>query len=164
LAQALVDEPGWSESTAKSPGVAEGQPITGRLVATFTDDDACTAPSCFTATINWGDGSPTSAGTVTAVSAGSYSVSGSHTYIEDGTFTMTASLLDASNGAASATTSIGVSETTMTGQATSIGLNPEPGMVASSQPVAFFSDPGAEPTSNYQATIDWGTEAPALAP
>ncbi len=41
-------------------------------------------PASYTATINWGDGSSTTTGTVTGGNAGEFVVSGSHTYASDG--------------------------------------------------------------------------------
>ncbi len=54
-------------------------------VATFTDTDTSMAASDYTATIDWGDGSNTSAGTVTG-SNGSFKISGSHNYSKTGTY------------------------------------------------------------------------------
>ena len=73
-------------------------------VATFTDTNTSNTVADFTATINWGDGTPVSAGTVTG-SAGNFSVSGSHTYATSGPFTITVTLADDAPGTATATVS-----------------------------------------------------------
>jgi Protein of unknown function (DUF642) len=57
-------------------------------VATFTDSynpPAATPTSFFTASINWGDGSASTTGTV-SVSGSTYTVNGSHKYAADGTY------------------------------------------------------------------------------
>ena len=54
-------------------------PPGGAALATFADQNPGATSSDFTATINWGDGSPTDTGTVRAV-AGGFEVLGSHTY------------------------------------------------------------------------------------
>jgi hypothetical protein len=59
--------------------------------------------SDFSATINWGDGTPVTAGTVTGPDGGPYTVSGSHTYATTGVFTITTTIHDV--GGSSATTS-----------------------------------------------------------
>ena len=72
---------------AAAPPVASGTSITETeqtlfttAVATFNDPSGSAAD--YTATIDWGDGSPTSTGTVTG-SSGHFSVSGTHTYAEE---------------------------------------------------------------------------------
>jgi hypothetical protein len=61
--------------TAQPVAAAEGAALNNVPVATFTDIQ----PSTYTASINWGDGTAATSGTVTG-SSGSYSVLGSHTY------------------------------------------------------------------------------------
>ncbi|HTW10912.1 MAG TPA: hypothetical protein VME46_25655, partial [Acidimicrobiales bacterium] len=73
---------GGRKGTAK-----EGKPFSNIPVAGYT---AGSQPSpVYTATINWGDGSTPSAGTVTSTS-----VLGSHTYTTTGTFTVSVTLSD----------------------------------------------------------------------
>ena len=55
----------------------------GTTIASFTDSNTTDSACGFTATIDWGDGTP-SAGTVTG-SNGSFAVSGGHTYADEGT-------------------------------------------------------------------------------
>ena len=70
----------------------ETESFTG-TVATFTSPDA----GPFTATIDWGDGTSASTGTVTSTGPGAYSVSGTHTYATDGSYTITTTIGDASD-------------------------------------------------------------------
>jgi hypothetical protein len=75
-------------------------------VATFTDANTATSSTAdFTATIDWGDGSAPSAGTVTG-SAGSYTVSGSHSYTATGPFTVKAHIADDGGSTADATSNV----------------------------------------------------------
>jgi len=72
--------------------------------ATFTDAASPFGTlTDFTATINWGDGTPVSSGTVTGPNGGPYAVSGSHTYATTGNFTITTTVKDV--GGSMATTS-----------------------------------------------------------
>jgi uncharacterized protein (TIGR03118 family) len=71
-------------------------------VATFQSADAAAVPSDFTATINWGDGTAPSPGTVTEDSQGIFHVNGSHDYTESGSFTPVVTIED-TNGAVDAT-------------------------------------------------------------
>jgi hypothetical protein len=74
-------------------------------VANFTDANSGSTTADFTATIDWGDGSPTSSGTVSG-SGGSYSVSGSHTYTETGYFTIKVHIVDDGGSTADATSTV----------------------------------------------------------
>src|SRR5207245_10930553 len=72
----------------------EGTSFSGS-VGTFIDSDGNTNPALYTATINWGDGTGTSSGTVTG-SGGTngVTVSGTHTYAEEGSFAVRVSITD----------------------------------------------------------------------
>ena len=94
----ITDTRGFGQATANSvatitsPGgllTPFGQSasfVAGRLssavVAGFTDSSLLAVPGEFTATINWGDGTASSAGTV-AISGGGFAVAGLHTYNVD---------------------------------------------------------------------------------
>jgi hypothetical protein len=139
----------------------EGKAFSG-TVATFTDSDASdpadTAASD-AATIDWGDGSST-AGTVTSLGGGQYSVSGSHTYADEGTPTVTVSITDPDDpggpATAAATATVTDAALTATGSPDFVSNNPVSGTLAT------FTDanPGAT-TSDFTSgtgstTIDWG--------
>jgi hypothetical protein len=70
----------------------EGIGLTATL-ASFTDADPGGTPADYTATINWGDGSTASSGTV-GVSGTTFTVSGGHTYDEEGTYTVRVTIQD----------------------------------------------------------------------
>jgi predicted outer membrane repeat protein len=67
-----------------------GSSFTG-AVASFTDPDLA---SDFTATINWGDGTGSTTGSVQANGSGGYDVIGTHTYTNDGTFNLIVTVAD----------------------------------------------------------------------
>ena len=54
-------------------------------VALITDEDTSKPSSSYSATIDWGDGTSTSNGTISG-SNGKFNVNGSHTYSKTGTF------------------------------------------------------------------------------
>jgi hypothetical protein len=62
--------------------------------------------SDYSATINWGDGTASSAGTISAGSGGQFAVSGSHTYAALGPHTVTVTIANVCGSTATATTSI----------------------------------------------------------
>ena len=79
-----------------------GVALNGVTVATFTDTDTANLASDFTATINWGDGSGATAGTVSGGN-GTFTVTGSHTYTAAGSDTVSVTLSDDAPGTTTAT-------------------------------------------------------------
>jgi phosphodiesterase/alkaline phosphatase D-like protein len=107
----------------------------------------------YTATIDWGDGTPASAGTV-SLSGSTFSVAGKHTYQEEGDYPIKITI-----------THQGIS-TTVTGTAhvADAGLSATGRNIAGLEgastltvPVATFTNLGGpEAVTDYSATIDWG--------
>src|SRR5580693_4626427 len=98
-------------------------------VATFEDDNPAATPADFTATIDWGDGSSPTAGTIGSSSA-AFVVSGQHTYADEGSFTVTVTISDVSPGTGTAT----ATDTATVSEADSLSGTPV----------------------HFSATIDWG--------
>ena len=71
-------------------------------VATFSDTSALAVASDFTATIDWGDSSSHTAGTITEDASDVFHVTGTHTYAQPGSFPITVTIKD-SNGTLYAT-------------------------------------------------------------
>lgn len=65
-------------------GVA-GSPFSG-IVGVLTDANPFGTPGDYTATINWGDGSPIAIGTLVADPSGGFDILGTHTYAAPGDF------------------------------------------------------------------------------
>ena len=87
------------------------------VVAMFSEVNGGPA-SDFSATINWGDGTPPTAGTVSQDSAGSattpatYSVLGSHVYTSSGAFTISVSIVDHNGGSPVNASNVAIASTT----------------------------------------------------
>lgn len=79
------------------------QSLFNGAVATFEDDNPGASPADFSATIDWGDGSPTTPGSIGSSSA-AFVVIGQHTYADEGTFTVTVTIADVAPGTGTATT------------------------------------------------------------
>ncbi|PYS85384.1 MAG: hypothetical protein DMF67_01605 [Acidobacteria bacterium] len=75
----------------------EGVPFTGATVATFTSFDPSRPASDFTATINWGDSTAFSTGTIASNGSGSFTVTGDHTYAEEGSYNIAVTIHDSAN-------------------------------------------------------------------
>ena len=130
----------------------EGATISSANLGQFTDTASLPA-SAFTVTINWGDGSPTSAGTVTTL-ASSFGVSGSHTYAEEGAYTATASILDSQGGTGTITDTAFVSDAVLSATGKTLLFSTSG---AFSGVVATFTDANPNGTpSDFSATIHWG--------
>jgi hypothetical protein len=138
---------------------AEGASFSGQTVATFTDPDGPELlPSIaahYSATLDWGDGSAPTAGTIT-FDNGVFTVSGGHTYAEEGRYTITTTVDHDTAPDVTATS-------TATGGFTLTAVRNAP---FSGQTVAAFTDAGgAEPNGadpnpdlfvHYTADLDWG--------
>jgi hypothetical protein len=67
----------------------EGHDSGTQTLAAFTDPSGAEPVANYSATINWGDGTPDSAATITAGAGGVFTVSGNHTYAASGHYTVT---------------------------------------------------------------------------
>ena len=131
---------------------AEGAATGLVTVVTFTDADLLVAAGDFTASIAWGDGQ-SSAGTISGSQAAGFTVSGGHTYAEEGTFTSSVTISNANTSATIAGTAT-VSDPSV--RAAAVAISATAGAPATVN-VATFTDPaGAEATTDYTATINWG--------
>jgi len=147
------DQPITASGTTVS--ATEGASFSGE-VATFTDPDAAATASEYSATIDWGDGSATTAGTIGG-SAGSFSVSGTHTYAEEGPYSVTVTITDVDNAGNTATAN---STATVADAALHAGTFTVPPSTSLGNPTnvsfSFSDDNIGAPASDFTATIDWG--------
>lgn len=131
----------------------EGVTFSG-TVATFTDPDTSATAAEYSATINWGDSSPTTAGTITGGS-GSFTVSGTHLYKEEGTYAVTVTISDIDNSANrdTASSTAKVSDAALTSKCAAPPVSAQ----AFTGPTAVFTDQSSTGTlSDFSATINWG--------
>jgi hypothetical protein len=131
----------------------EGQPFSG-VVATFSDADPNAMPSEYAATIDWGDGTTVSNGTIEG-----WSVTGAHSYLEEGNYTASVTIRDLDSAANTAfapgttvlaTATVADAPLKASGRAIN-STNPFAGIVAS------FADANPYGTvADYRATVHWG--------
>jgi hypothetical protein len=133
----------------------EGQAFNG-AVATFEDDNPAATPADFNASIDWGDGTSTTAGTIGSASA-AFTVIGQHTYADEGSFTVTVTINDNSPGTGTAT----VTDTATVSEGDSLSGSPVTFSAVAGTPftgtVATFTDSDtANVAGDFTATINWG--------
>ena len=122
-------------------------------IATFTDGDPRIDPKFYTATINWGDGSPESIGVITGTNP--FTVTSSHKFAPFQNIDLVTITITDKNGR----TVTGVDRVVdppavLDIQAGGLILSPNKPFVGT---VATFTDSGpAELASDYTATINWG--------
>ena len=135
-----------------------GQPVTATGV--FTDGGAT---DTHTATVDWGDGSPT---TTKNLAAGVFSfTSDAHTYTAAGDFTVTATVTDNAGASATATSSVSVHQPNQAPSVASFGVTA--GNEGGSSSLALtFADVDAADT--HTVSVAWGdgstTDSGVLAP
>ena len=91
--------------TASGKGTIASPAAFSGVVASFTDANPFGDASEFSASIDWGDGSSATSGTI-AASGGGYDVSGSHSYASTGFFTVDVGITSAGGSTASAQSTI----------------------------------------------------------
>lgn len=145
------DQPISAQGTTIS--ATEGQAFTG-TVATFTDPDTTSTAADYSATIDWGDSTASSMGTITG-SMGNFTVSGSHPYAEEGTYSVTVTIndTDCSTNSATANSTARVADAPLTSKCTAPPVSPQSfnGMTAEFDDTASTGMP-----SDFTATINWG--------
>ena len=133
----------------------EGTTLTNVQVATFTDSSATVQPaSAYTASINWGDGTAPSLGTVTDLGSGVFGITGTHSYAEEGTFRETVSVVSVAGTSGQGETNINVLDAPLSGRPLSLAGTEGTkfaGIVAS-----FVDGNTNAPLSDFKATIAWG--------
>ena len=147
--------PFFSGSTFLPTTIAEGKPFTAPLL-NFNFSDTTAAASAFTATINYGDGTPTVTVPASAItgSAGSFTVAGTHTYNHEGSYSATIVVTGPGGGSSTTVGTLVVPDAPLSSAGTSI-------VAMVSQPFtgvfATFTDAGPpEAPSSYTATIQYG--------
>lgn len=136
-----------------SINATEGAPFSGQ-VATFTDPDKASLATDYTATIDWGDGTATSAGTITGT-MGMFTVNGDHTYAEEGSYKVAVTISDTDCAANTATahSTASVADAALHAQCASPPVSTQ----SFNGPTATFIDDNAGATSaDFSATINWG--------
>lgn len=135
---------------------AEASQFNG-AVATFTDDNPSATPADFNASIDWGDGSTPTAGSIASSSA-AFVVLGQHTYADEGSFTVTVTINDnpPGTGTATATDTASITESdALSGTPTTFSV--PAGVALTNVFVGTFKDTlTSNVASDFTATIDWG--------
>ncbi len=172
----LVSGTATSDATVSDPPVAadggftvaatEGAASGLQTVATFADPGGAELVGDYSATIDWGDGTAATAGTITLDSlTGIFTAQGNHTYSEE------SGAEHAGSNPYQISVTISHEAATPDATVTSVATVANPPVVAtggftvtategaasSLQTVATFTDPGGpEVVGDYAATIDWG--------
>ena len=158
---ATVVDAALTGSSAATAGGTEGAIHSSILSgATFTDANPGDNSGDMTATITWGDGGPTSAGTV-SYSNGVYTVSGSHTYAEEGDYPISISVVDVGGSTTTISGTATVADAPLTGSSAATAGGTEGAIHSSILSGATFTDanPG-DHSGDMTATIDWGDSGP----
>lgn len=150
----LVQADAPINATGTKFGATEGVSFTG-TVATFTDQDPGSTATEYSATIDWGDNTSTTAGTISGPIGGPFTVTGTHTYGEQGTYSVTVTISDVDNpkNNATAVSTANVGDGKLSSTCATMPVSTQ----IYSGPTAIFTDQSSTGTlSDFSATIDWG--------
>ena len=114
------------------------------------------AGKTYTGTIDWGDGTPTSAASFVKTGTNTFNIFGQHTYPEEGPFPATVTIN--SSVAQTLTLNLNVPVSDPSVVATGVNIGAQPNVNTGTVAVATFTDPGGPeiPTADYRAVINWG--------
>ena len=154
------DRTASATSTAQVGDVLAGSSAT-LTVASFTSSDPSATAGEFTATVNWGDGTPLDHTTTVTQVGGGFTVQGTHTYAADS--------LDEAGGAYDVTVTINGPEgetitqskqmTVERPEVTGVNENlvAQPGVALTGDELATFTDPDvSDLPGEFTATVFWG--------
>jgi hypothetical protein len=131
----------------------EGLAFTG-AVATFS---APSDPSAATisGTIDWGDGSPVTTGTIVSNPAGGYELLGLHTYLEGGSYNVTVSITAQNSGSGSVVSTLTIADAPI--QSSGLSVTGKEGVPFQGALATFRdTDLTPQPVSFYNASVAWG--------
>jgi hypothetical protein len=132
-----------------------GVPLSDATIAVITDPIPTTTASQFTATIDWGDGTSATAGTVVVRPAGGFFLRGSHTYTVFGDHQLHINVLHSDGRTTTADGSVSVAAFAISAEGINVpaiaGLRTAPIRVAT-----FTDDAPSTTVADYRADIDWG--------
>ena len=142
-------------STGETLSATQGAPLTNVILATFSDDNPHPPIGDFSATINWGDGTPLDTNFTIVTDGTDFAVEGTHTYSTSGSDAVTITINDIGGSTTTAHSTINVS-TAPTINASGTSVSSTEGLLFNGT-VATFTDTNPNVTlNNLNATIDWG--------
>jgi RHS repeat-associated protein len=123
-------------------------------VARFTDTGGPENTNNYAATIDWGDGTQPSSGTITA----GFNVSGTHVYMDErpNPYTVTTTIYHEDADPVTVTSTVTVNDAPLAATAGDTIRLTEEGPTGRVIVARFTDTGGPEPVGDYSATIDWG--------
>jgi hypothetical protein len=126
------------------------------VVATINDTSNVGTTVAYTATIDWGDGTPLASGTVVQLGANpnQLAIEGGHTYAAPGTYVVQTTISDGEGGVGVAQSTATIDEADLA--ITPIANNATAGYLFSSSLASFLDPNNADHASDFTAIINWG--------
>ena len=132
--------------------------LTNTVLGSFTDVNPAAPVGDFSATIDWGDGTPTSLGTIAQPSgAGTpFDVEGTHAYAAAGSYALKILVHDTDGSTGTVTGTVNVTDRALI-DATAYPVSAVAGQNTGTIVLANFTDPNSLDTgSGVSATVNWG--------
>ncbi|HEV7807508.1 MAG TPA: hypothetical protein VGO80_16935 [Solirubrobacteraceae bacterium] len=147
-----ITDPRVTAAGRRFTGV-ENAPIAGRTVARFTDPTPYARAAEYDATIDWGDGSAPTNGSIAKTGGGSFAVRGTHTYRRFGVYVVTVAIGDVDN---SANAAVATSRAAIADAAIHVRDGAVTTLPDFAGAMATFRDDGDGPRSDFSGSIAWG--------
>ncbi len=149
-----VTEPPLKPGVALRLGKAQAGTLFSGVVATFLDPDLTKPLDNYAATIDWGDTTTPTTGTVTALGPGWYQVTAGHTYTVPGRHAVVVTITDGGLDPVTVTDPVQVVGSVLTG--TGLALTAVPQKAFHGVVATFTDSDPTHPAAAYTATISWG--------
>jgi hypothetical protein len=149
-----------------SYSATEGAPLSSTTIGAFTDANPTAAVSAYTASVDWGDGSPSTSGTITSGGitepgglgspyVASLLVTGSHAYAEEGSYTTAIDVSSSDGSAATLISTATVADAPLT-SGTAVGVTATERAPFSGLVGTFTDANPIAPVTGFAATVTWG--------
>jgi streptogramin lyase len=156
----VADAPIMPVVGPQPPTQTQGTLLTGVALASFTVGDPSASPGDFVATIDWGDGTPTSIGTIAQPGGPgqAFTVTGDHTYVNAPAqpYTITVQIQDEDGESTTMTTNVTVAAAAPLASGIPVSMTQG---IAFTAPVAYLLEPDGLPplpAGDFTAMIAWG--------
>ena len=160
---AVIADAALAASAAVALTPNTGVALSSIKVGSFTDSNTSATVGDFKAVIDWGDGSPTSLGTIVSTGGGGFNVEGTHIYAKPGAYATQIDVTDVGGSAVTITGTATVTDLAVTGSTGD--FTAVEGQNTGTFVLATFTDPNTLATvADVKRSLPWAAGATVCRP